>query len=78
LLQSKKQRRLLKAFLRQMGRADLIGNGKLQLVPAYQPPGTGDVAEGKRDVLSHRPFKTQRTGLPKVPAVRRRGRDGGR
>ena len=52
-----KQRRLQKAFLRyhdpnnwpmlrdalkRMGRADLIGNGKRHLVPAFQPPGTGD------------------------------------
>ena len=57
-----KQRRLHKAFLRyhdpnnwpvlrealrRMGRADLIGNGKQQLVPSYQPAGTGDAAEGK-------------------------------
>jgi len=77
-----KQRRLHKAFLRyhdpnnwpvlrealrRMGRADLIGNGKLQLVPAYQPAGTGDAAEGKRGGGQHRPFKTQHTGLPKVP-----------
>lgn len=51
-----KQRRLHKAFLRyhdpenwpllretlqRMGRADLIGNGKKHLVPAWQPQGTG-------------------------------------
>lgn len=51
-----RQRRLHKAFLRyhdpdnwpllrealqEMGRADLIGNGKRQLVPAWQPAGTG-------------------------------------
>ena len=51
-----RQRRLHKAFLRyhdannwpllrealkQMGRADLIGNGRHQLVPSFQPPGTG-------------------------------------
>src|SRR4029077_4206309 len=50
------QRRLHKAFLRyhdaenwpmlrealtRMGRADLIGNGKRHLVPAFQPAGTG-------------------------------------
>ena len=77
-----KQRRLHKAFLRyhdpnnwpvlrealrQMGRADLIGNGKHQLVPSYQPAGTGESAEGKRSASSHRPFKTQHTGLPSVP-----------
>ncbi len=32
---------LLRDALRQMGRADLIGNGKKQLIPAFQPPGTG-------------------------------------
>ncbi|MEJ0085750.1 MAG: YgiQ family radical SAM protein [Pseudomonadota bacterium] len=78
-----KQRRLHKAFLRyhdpdnwpvlrealrQMGRADLIGNGKMQLVPGYQPAGTGDAAEGKRGGRSHRPFKTQHLGLPTVPS----------
>jgi hypothetical protein len=78
-----KQRRLHKAFLRyhdpnnwpvlrealrKMGRADLIGNGKQQLVPSYQPAGTGDAAEGKRGGSAHRPFKTQHTGLPRVPA----------
>ncbi|MFT3850515.1 MAG: YgiQ family radical SAM protein [Propionivibrio sp.] len=32
---------LLRDALRQMGRADLIGNGKKQLIPTFQPPGTG-------------------------------------
>ena len=32
---------LLRDALRQMGRADLIGNGKKQLIPAFQPAGTG-------------------------------------
>jgi len=79
-----KQRRLHKAFLRyhdpnnwpvlrealrKMGRADLIGNGKQQLVPGYQPAGTGDAAEGKRGGSANRPFKTQHTGLPRVPRV---------
>jgi uncharacterized radical SAM protein YgiQ len=82
-----KQRRLHKAFLRyhdpnnwpvlrealrRMGRADLIGNGKQQLVPSYQPAGTGESAEGKRGGSVHRPFKTQHTGLPKVPRVGRK------
>ena len=61
--------------LRRMGRADLIGNGKMQLVPGYQPAGTGGAEEGKRGGSVNRPFKTQHTGLPKVPSVRRRGRD---
>jgi uncharacterized radical SAM protein YgiQ len=82
-----KQRRLHKAFLRyhdpnnwpvlrealrKMGRADLIGNGKRQLVPGYQPAGTGDAAEGKRGGSPNRPFKTQHTGLPSTPSLRRK------
>jgi uncharacterized radical SAM protein YgiQ len=62
-----RQRRLHKAFLRyhdpenwpllrealkQMGRADLIGNGKKHLVPNFQPPGTG---------LRSRPARTEQT-----------------
>ena len=58
-----RQRRLHKAFLRyhdannwpllrdalkRMGRADLIGNGKRHLVPAWQPKGTGQEHEVKR------------------------------
>lgn len=35
---------LLRDALRQMGRADLIGNGKRHLVPAWQPAGTGGKA----------------------------------
>jgi uncharacterized radical SAM protein YgiQ len=58
-----RQRRLHKAFLRYhdpenwpmlrealkaMGRADLIGPGKHQLVPPWQPKGSGREAEGRR------------------------------
>ena len=56
IIRGGRQRRLHKAFLRyhdpenwpmlrealnRMGRADLIGNGKRHLVPAFQPAGTG-------------------------------------
>jgi uncharacterized radical SAM protein YgiQ len=58
---------VLREALRRMGRADLIGGGKHQLVPAYQPSGTGDNAEGRRNVGAARPFKTQHTGLPTTP-----------
>ncbi|MFT3907003.1 MAG: YgiQ family radical SAM protein [Steroidobacteraceae bacterium] len=51
---------ILREALRRMGRADLIGNAKHQLIPAYQPPGTGQQHEGQR-------FRTQHTGLPRVP-----------
>jgi uncharacterized radical SAM protein YgiQ len=58
---------VLREALRRMGRADLIGSGKHQLIPAYQPSGTGDNAEGHRHVGASRPFRTQHTGLPTTP-----------
>ncbi|MGR9088262.1 MAG: YgiQ family radical SAM protein [Gammaproteobacteria bacterium] len=68
---SVKQRRLHKAFLRyhdpknwpllrealkEMGRSDLIGNGKNHLVPSFQPKGT----IGRTQNLKH--FRTKHTG----------------
>jgi len=35
---------LLREALKEMGRADLIGNGKKQLIPAWQPAGVGQTA----------------------------------
>jgi uncharacterized radical SAM protein YgiQ len=55
---------LLRDALKRMGRANLIGNGKQHLIPAYQPVGT-------RSASTARPFRTQHTGLPKS------GRGGG-
>ena len=67
-----KQRRLHKAFLRyhdpknwpllrdalnDLGRNDLIGNGKHHLIPSYQPKGTVE-SSGKVQQ-----FKTKYTGL---------------
>jgi uncharacterized radical SAM protein YgiQ len=60
----------LREALRRMGRADLIGSGKHQLVPAYQPPGTGGAGEGRRASPPRRAgqsFRTQHTGLPRTP-----------
>ena len=62
---------LLREALRRMGRADLIGSAPHQLVPAYQPAGTGAAPEGRRAAAAHRPFRTQHTGLPRTPAARR-------
>jgi len=65
VIKKTRQRRLHKAFLRyhdpenwpllrealkNMGRTDLIGNGKHHLVPSWQPAGTG-----KKDTASKRP-----------------------
>jgi uncharacterized radical SAM protein YgiQ len=38
----------LREALKRMGRADLIGNGRHQLVPAWQPAGTGQPAGQRR------------------------------
>jgi len=69
---------ILREALRRMGRADLIGSGKHQLVPAYQPAGTGEQAEGRRNVNSGRPFRTQHTGLPTTPRPPGKGPRGSR
>jgi uncharacterized radical SAM protein YgiQ len=54
----------LRAALRRMGRTDLIGSAKYQLVPSYQPVGTGIPPEGRHTKGRH--FRTQHTGLPPV------------
>ena len=56
---------LLREALRRMGRSDLIGNARHQLLPAHQPAGNGAQGEGRRNM-----FRTQHTGLPRVPSVR--------
>jgi len=57
---------LLREALRRMGRADLIGPGREQLLPAWQPRGTGEAAEGQRRAHAQ-PMRTQHTGLPRTP-----------
>ncbi len=39
---------LLREALKELGRTDLIGNGKRHLIPAWQPLGTGKKPEGVR------------------------------
>jgi len=90
IVKSEQQRRLHKAFLRyhdpknwpllrealkNMGRADLIGNGKHQLIPAYQP-ATEEYQSARRKnstpagskkvgkAAAGKPMLTQHTGLP--------------
>ena len=55
---------ILRDALKRMGRADLIGNGKQHLIPAYQPVGSGGrtLRAGRASSV---PFRTQHTGLPK-------------
>ena len=68
---------LLREALRRMGRADLIGPGKLQLIPSWQPPGTGLAREGQRAAPTRgQPIRTQHTGLPHTPRTPRGPRPG--
>ncbi len=83
-----KQRRIHKAFLRYhdpknwpllrealkaMGRADLIGNGKHQLIPAYQPQGSLNPLDQQQP--KKQGFKTKHTfNPPKSGKPPRRGR----
>jgi hypothetical protein len=75
-----KQRRLHKAFLRyhdpknwpllrealkEMGRADLIGNGKQHLIPSFQPKLGGEAGQTK-SVVKAKPFATKHTGFNKA------------
>jgi uncharacterized radical SAM protein YgiQ len=62
---------LLREALRRMGRADLIGPGRQQLIPSWQPAGTGLAREGQRAAPSRQqPMRTQHTGLPSTPRPR--------
>jgi uncharacterized radical SAM protein YgiQ len=81
---------LLREALRRMGRADLIGPGKHHLIPAWQPARTGGApvrpaarttpasgtaaAAMKRKPAAATPFRTQHTGLPRVPGAPARKR----
>jgi hypothetical protein len=60
---------ILRDALKRMGRADLIGNGKQHLIPAYQPLVTRPAASGHAPVkgapAAGMRFRTQHTGLPK-------------
>jgi uncharacterized radical SAM protein YgiQ len=73
IVRSLRQRRLHKAFLRyhdaknwpvlrdalkQMGRSDLIGNGKKHLVPGWQPAGTQSVLEKRKGAPAVRMRRT--------------------
>lgn len=50
---------MLRAALKRMGREDLIGSGRHQLVPRFQPRGTGAKHEGRRGPKRGAKFRTQ-------------------
>jgi hypothetical protein len=89
IVRGEKRRRLHKAFLRwhdprnwpmlrealkKMGRADLIGNGRHQLIPTYQPAGDDGYTSARRknstaagekvSTVTKGRVLTQHTGLP--------------
>ena len=64
---------LLREALKDMGRADLIGNGKRHLVPIFQPPGTG----AKMEAMIRREAQEER-GHGGKKAGEGKGRDGER
>jgi uncharacterized radical SAM protein YgiQ len=68
---------VLREALKRMGRADLIGNGRHHLIPAYQPVGGVARRAGTRPAPML-PFRTQHTGLPKSGRGAARGRPRGR
>jgi uncharacterized radical SAM protein YgiQ len=55
---------VLREALKRMGRADLIGNGKHHLIPAFQPVASAAGRSGGRGAAAL-PFRTQHTGLPR-------------
>jgi len=71
---------MLREALRRMGRADLIGGGKHQLVPSWQPAGTGAAPSGREGRggrggrLQPGVALTQHTGLPPMPHKQHRKR----
>jgi len=56
---------MLREALIELGRADLIGNGKRHLIPSFQPRGTLDKKEAEKKHRS-KPFVTKYTGEHKA------------
>ena len=70
---------LLREALKDMGRADLIGNGKKQLVPAWQPAGFGEPeARGLRGQPEKTAQNTRRPASPSRTSQPVRKADGSR
>ena len=72
---------LLRETLKEMGRADLIGNGKKHLIPSFQPAGTGLRHKEASPTRTPRPqqrtpartpahFQPNTKKLPKAPRAR--------
>lgn len=58
---------LLRQALKRMGREDLIGPGKDQLIPTWQPKGTGQLQRGRQAGVRKGIFLTRHQGLSGLP-----------
>jgi uncharacterized radical SAM protein YgiQ len=64
---------MLREALREMGRADLIGNGKKHLIPSFQPAGTGKSARREHNHhMTNLTAPSTRTGPPPNASTRSR------
>jgi uncharacterized radical SAM protein YgiQ len=64
---------MLRDSLKEMGRADLIGNAKHHLIPAFQPAGSGRNADGARQSPGRKPVTrpvTHRGNKPGKPRLK--------
>ena len=69
---------LLREALKAMGRADLIGNGKKQLIPAWQPAGVPGKPVGQAEkTVNTRSAATPRSSQPRRNEGQRPARPGG-
>ena len=72
----------LREALKRMGRADLIGNGKHQLIPNFQPATDGSYVSARRknstpvgaktSSVTRGRVLTQHTGLPPRPGSKKK------
>jgi len=79
---------LLREALKELGRADLIGNGKHHLIPSYQPVVDGAYESARRknstrtgtrtSPVTQGRILTQRTGLPPRAGVKAAGKTAGK
>jgi uncharacterized radical SAM protein YgiQ len=61
----------LRQALKKLGRSDLIGTGKLHLVPPRQPARRQAAVPAETRPAGGRTFATQHNGLPRTPSLRK-------
>jgi radical SAM superfamily enzyme YgiQ (UPF0313 family) len=61
---------MLREALKEMGREELIGNGKHHLIPSFQPAGTGRWFEPSPGAKTEKPEREERAYIHSPPSVR--------